>query len=312
MVLRDNWLPPTQETVMARKTTRKPLTEAEKTERQEALQAIHEELERKFAALTTSEEWIEALNFASKFYRYSFGNVLWLQYQALEREVAISHIASFNAWKKLDRSVRKGETSFRVLAPCRYKITDEKTGEDRWIVKGFKTVPVFDISQTDGEDVPDVAPVLLTEGGELGVLAQVEGLITAQGFATSYVPADELGGANGRTNHETKLVHVRNDVEVAQRIKTAVHELAHVLLHAPGQVDYSANRGRCEVEAESVAYVVLTHLGISADDYSLPYVAGWSGGEVKAIRATAETVIKTARTIIDALTGEHAEDEVAA
>ena len=102
-------------------------------------------------------------------------------------------------------------------------------------------------------------------------------------------------------------MRVRDDVGTNQALKTAVHELAHVLLHAPDVIDYRTDRKRCEVEAESVAYVVLTHLGIRADEYSLPYVAGWSGGDVAVVRSVGEAVIGTAHRVINAMSAEGGE-----
>jgi antirestriction protein ArdC len=259
-------------------------TPRSREERAEEIQAIQADLEAKVAALTTTEDWVHALDVAAKFHRYSLNNLLWLMMQGAEREMDVTQVAGFRAWQKLGRNVRKGEKSLKVLAPARYKVADERTGEDRWVV----------------------APALLTEGGEPAVLAKITDLIAARGFETLFVEPETLRGANGRTLFETKQVHVRNDVELAQRLKTAVHELAHVTLHSPEQINYASNQDRCEVEAESVAYVVLTHLGIAAEDYSLPYVAGWSRGDAKVVRASAETVVKAAREIVEALVGAEA------
>jgi antirestriction protein ArdC len=281
-------------------------TPRSREERAEEIQAIQADLEAKVAALTTTEDWVHALDVAAKFHRYSLNNLLWLMMQGAEREMDVTQVAGFRAWQKLGRNVRKGEKSLKVLAPARYKVADERTGEDRWVVRGFTVASVFDVSQTDGDDLPDVAPALLTEGGEPAVLAKITDLIAARGFETLFVEPETLRGANGRTLFETKQVHVRNDVELAQRLKTAVHELAHVTLHSPEQINYASNQDRCEVEAESVAYVVLTHLGIAAEDYSLPYVAGWSRGDAKVVRASAETVVKAAREIVEALVGAEA------
>lgn len=282
-------------------------TPADREARAAALADIQATIETKMAALTTSDDWKAALDFSAKFHRYSASNVMWLAIQADQRKMALSQVAGFKAWQAMGRQVRKGEKALTVLAPARYPVTDEKTGEKRWIVKGFTTASVFDISQTDGDEIPTVAPRLLVEGGDVGVLHAVFALIEEQGFETLFAWTDTLGAALGVTDFTDKQVKVRSDVEVAQQIKTAVHELAHVLLHEPSKVDYGSNRGRCEVEAESVAYVVLTHLGIAADDYSLPYVAGWSGGDTKVVKATADVVVKTAHQIIEALVGQQAE-----
>lgn len=75
-------------------------------------------------------------------------------------------------------------------------------------------------------------------------------------------------------------------------------ELAHVMLHEPSTLPTDHHRGRREVEAESVAYIVCRHAGLATDDYSLPYVAGWSGGDRDVVRETAERVTGCARTVL--------------
>lgn len=259
--------------------------------------AIHAELDAKLAALVTSDDWRAALDVAARFPRYSPNNVLWLMLQADQRGISLERVAGFKAWQALGRQVRKGETALRVLAPAKYKTTDEKTGEDRWQLRGFTTACVFDISQTDGDDLPDVRPDLLS--GDASGLDDVVALIRGAGFTFALVPPNELGSANGTTDHSTRSVVVRDDMSPTQTLKTTVHEYAHVLLH--GECGYRADRGRLEIEAESVAYVVLTHAGITPDGYSLPYVAGWATGDLDKIRATTETVITTAHRIITAL-----------
>lgn len=281
---------------------RPPLSAEERAERATEIKAIHDDLAAKFAGLTTSDEWTGYLAFAARFHRYSPFNVLWLSMQAAERGMPLSHVAGFRAWQKLGRQVRKGEKALKVLAPSRYKVTDETSGEDRWAVRGFTLASVFDASQTDGDPLPDLTPRLLADGGEQAVLDALVALTVAAGFTHTLVDPADLHGANGRTTWSERAVTVRNDVALAQTIKTTAHELAHVYLHDPAAPEpRRLSQDRIEVEAESVAYVVLTHLGITADDYSLPYVARWSGGDADAVSGTAEVVVKAAHRIIEAL-----------
>lgn len=275
-------------------------------ERAAQVKEIHDGLAEKLAAFTTTEQWTDYLATAAKFHRYSPFNVLWLQLQAAEREMDLSNVAGFRAWQKLKRQVRKGETSLKVLAPSRYKVEDEKTGEDRWVVRGFTMASVFDVSQTDGDPLPVMQPALLVDGGEQAVLDAIHDLIRAEGFTVVTKSQADMGGANGQTYWTPREVAYRDDVELAQAIKTSVHELAHVLLHDPdAPTPRRMERERMEVEAESVAYIVLTHLGITADDYSLPYVAAWSKGDGEAVQSTAQAVVATAHKVIEALDAEH-------
>jgi antirestriction protein ArdC len=261
---------------------------------------IINELEEKLAGFVTSDDWTRHLDVVSRFHQYSLNNVLWISAQAEQRGVDITRIAGFKTWQSLDRHVRKGERSFKVLAPCRYKSEDGE--EAKWVLRGFRVASVFDISQTDGAELFTIAPALL-QGRDMreDTFRAVVGQILGSGFSFSLVNPELLAGANGATLWEERRVLVRDDVGADQRLKTTVHELAHVLLHSPGRIDYRANRARCEVEAESVAYVVLRHLGIPADSYSLPYVATWSRGNAAIVRETAEIVSRTAHLVIATL-----------
>lgn len=290
-------------------------TTAKNDDRAEKIRAIQEDLNAKVSALRSSEEWIAALEVAAKFYRYSANNILLLLLQAEKRGIALSKVAGYRAWQALGRQVKGGEKGLQILAPARYKIDDPKNpGEKKWIVKGFTVAHVWDFSQTEGDDLPECAPELLVLGGEQPLLDRAVALIEGRGFTFQLAAPGStfLGSANGVTNYDDRCVIVRNDVSLAQTIKTTIHELAHVLLHDPATgLDYRANRERCEVEAESVAYVVLTHFGIDADEYSIPYVAGWSESKPETVKAAAEVVFQTARQVIDDLLGDVAQ-EVAA
>ena len=111
-----------------------------------------DQLTEGIANLTSSTQWQDYLNFQSRFHRYSFGNVLLI---ALQRPDA-TRVAGFNAWKKSNRFVRKGEKAIWILAPMVYKNPDAEEGEVDRVIRGFKFVPVFDVAQTDGEELPTV------------------------------------------------------------------------------------------------------------------------------------------------------------
>jgi antirestriction protein ArdC len=255
---------------------------------------LHLELESKILALVSGDGWAAFLETAARFHSYSASNVLLILSQCPHA----SRVAGFRAWQGLGRQVRRGERSIKILAPARYKTTDETTGETRWAVRGFTVANVFDLSQTDGAELPDVRPVLLTGAGFAELYAGLAAQVVAAGFR---VERGECAGANGFTDFERRVVRVRDDVEPAQAVKTLAHELAHVLLHSPQKITYATNRALCEVEAESVAYVVCTSAGVATDDYSLPYVARWANGDPAIVRATADRVIKSAQSIIAGL-----------
>lgn len=255
---------------------------------------LHQDLQAKLSTLVEGDDWADFLRCASRFHSYSASNVLLILGQCPEA----TRVAGFKAWQKLGRQVRYGQKSIKILAPARYKITDEATGEDRYALRGFTVAHVFDVSQTDGQELPDVAPVLLS-GDDCADL--YDGLVAQVWAAGFTVERGDCHGANGCTDFETRTVRVRADVEPAQATKTLAHELAHVLLHAPDKITYGMNRPLCEVEAESVAYIVCSNSGLVSDDYSLPYVARWSGGDPAIVKATADRVVKTAQAVIAGL-----------
>lgn len=180
----------------------------------------------------------------------------------------------------------------KIFAPMAKKDDDGNVS-----VFGFKVTTVFDVSQTDGDPLPDMGgPVLLEGDGDDELREAFQLMIQDQGFTVGYGP---LGGPNGWTKHKTKEVMIESDIDDAQATKTMCHELAHVLLH--GDRTVFDCRGRVEVEAESVAYVVCAAAGVDTSQYSVKYVAGWAeetDDPAKAMLATAEVVVKKARTIL--------------
>jgi antirestriction protein ArdC len=241
------------------------------------------------AKLTTSAEWLHYLDFQSRFHSYSFGNVLLI---AAQRPTA-SRVAGFHAWRKLGRHVLKGEKAIWILAPMVYKRDDAAADDDERVIRGFKYVPVFDVEQTDGEELPSVCNRL--DGDDpSGIFARLVSVAQSLGFT---VEVTELpGSTNGDCSHLEHRIRVRVGNSPAQQVKTLAHEIAHAILHA----DYD-NRALAELEAESTAYVVCNSLGIDSSDYSLGYVSVWAGGgdaAAAAIKASGERIQKTAAQIL--------------
>lgn len=268
-------------------------------ERRARLDSAHAEMTAAVEALSSSQDWQAFLSFASKLHAYSAGNRMWLFQQAMVRGWdELGHVAGFRTWLSLGRHVRKGERGLQVLAPVRIKVRDEETGAERWIVRGFKVEHVFAACQTDGDgEIPQpMRPTLLAGDGPAGAWTALVAQVEARGFS---VERSALFPANGTTSFTTRKVTVADRLEDAAAVKTLAHELAHVLLHE--HADYHQNRGRCEVEAESVAFLVCAELGLSSDAYSFPYVATWAGGDAKVVTAAADTALRCAASILEAV-----------
>ena len=276
------------------------------------VEQAHDQLVARVESLTTSAQWLDYLACAAKFHSYSANNVLLIQMQRPDA----TRVAGFHTWKALGRSVKKGSSGIAILCPCVYRHQIEDEGADETTARsrlaGFRIGYVFDIADTDGADLPDVADIVQHPKGEApdGMFEALAAQVEAAGFS---VKADEhlddsLGTAWGRTNYGDRTVTVRSTADPAGRCKTLAHELAHVLLH---EHQLYSHRGTVEIEAESVAYIVSAHCGLDTSSYSAGYLASWSGGNEEQIMATAGRVLTCARGIIAALQGASAE-EVAA
>ena len=201
--------------------------------------------------LLDSKAWQEALRFKTKFYSYSFNNALLIYLQRPDASL----VAGYRRWQELGRQVRKGETSIAILAPIVRRVEGQKEGEDEKQVVGFRSARVFDVSQTDGEPLPEVPqPVLLTDDGEAVrvALVRAEALAAAKGFPIVY--GELHGSALGSFSVTKRVIKVRSDLPPLQTLKTLVHELAHGLMHADPKAD--DKRHLVELEAESCAFLV--------------------------------------------------------
>lgn len=265
--------------------------------RSDKLTETHERLVQAVEELASGDDWIRFLDTAKRFHNYSTSNLFLILVQRPDA----TRVAGFQTWKKLGRYVRAGEKGIAILAPCVYgprradEATDTADAGPARVLRGFRVVHVFDIAQTDGEPLPQVAgPELLAGDAPTALWDLLAAQVGAAGFR---LERGSCGSANGRTDYTTRSVTVRDDVDSAQATKTLAHELAHVLLH-DGCEYPNGCRGRAEVEAESVAYVVCSTAGLATENYSFPYVAHWAVGDTELVRTTADKVITTARTIL--------------
>ncbi|HEX2174077.1 MAG TPA: hypothetical protein VHH12_16725 [Mycobacterium sp.] len=165
-------------------------------------------------------------------------------------------------------------------------------------MRGFRVADVFDVAQTDGDNVqPPARPQLLEGEAPAGLWDSLARQVAAAGFTLT--PGDIPSAANGTTNFATGTVTIAADLSAAQATKTLAHEVAHTAMH--NGTEYATGcRGQAEIEAESVAYIVCQVAGLTTATYSFGYVAHWAGGDPNAIRQTADRVIATARAILTA------------
>ena len=291
------------------------------------LKEITDRLEQGIKELFDSDRYKEYLRVMSKFHNYSFNNTLLIAMQKPDASL----VAGFQSWKNsFKRNVVKGEKGIKILAPSPFKIKQEMEkidpatqkpiiGADGKPVKeekeitipAFKVVSVFDVSQTEGKELPDIAVDMLTEDVERfkDVFAALE--------KTSPVPIGFekiAGNSHGYYHLEEKRIAIDEGMSELQTIKTAIHEIAHAKLHdidpnAPKEEQAGRpDRRTREVQAESVAYAVCQHYGLDTSDYSFGYVAGWSSGrELDELKSSLETIRSTAAEIINSI-DEHLQE----
>ena len=281
---------------------------------------ITDKLEQGIKKLFESERFKEYLRTMSKFYNYSFNNTLLIAMQKPEA----TYVAGYTSWQRnFDRQVMKGEKGIKILAPAPYKAQEEREKIDPLTQKpvigadgkavtetvevlrpAFKVVSVFDVSQTDGKELPDIIVDELK-----GTVENYEAFFDAL-RQESPVPIsfeDIPGGAKGFFSPVESRIAIQEGMSEIQTVKTAIHEIAHAKLHAVKPDEKAApedkkDRHTKEVEAESVAYTVCQRYGIETSDYSFGYIAGWSSGkETKELKSSLDTIRKTAAEMIEGI-----------
>ena len=292
----------------------------------EKLKEITDRLEQGIAELFDSERYKEYLKVMSKFHNYSFRNTVLIAMQKPDASL----VAGFSAWKNnFERNVMKGQKGIKIIAPSPYKIKQEMqkidphtqkpiigkdgkpvTEEKEITIPAYKVVSVFDVSQTEGKELPDIAVDELT-----GDVDRYKDFFAAL-EKTSPVPIafeNIEGGSHGYYHLEDKRIAINEGMSELQTLKTAIHEIAHAKLHdvdlnAPLEEQNRVDRRSREVQAESVAYTVCQHFGLDTSDYSFGYVAGWSSGkEMTELKASLETIQATAKELITEIEGHFTE-----
>jgi len=252
------------------------------------------ELERGLEEFQSSDMWKNYLDTISVFHNYSPCNCLLIKLQY----PSATFVAGFNVWKKLGRFVKKGEKGIAILAPVYKNFTrqvETVNGEieeiEETVLIGFRTVYVFDITQTEGKELNLSIYHPLKGQAPEDLITSIENIIFSIGYSITY---GDCGKAEGYTNSIQKLVFINNTREPLTQLATLVHELAHILLHNPTQL----SRDEQEFEAESVAYVVLKSLGIEIGQSAFAYITVWHP-TLKDFLERAERVRIAANNILD-------------
>ena len=283
------------------------------------MKEITDRLEQGILELYESDRYADYLRTMSKFHDYSLNNTILIAMQGGNL------VKGYKQWEKeFDRHVKPGEKAIKILAPSPFTVKKQVekidpdtqkpvfdkdgkpvTEEKEIKIPAFRVVSVFDISQTEGKELPALTYELT------GNVEQYKDFFAALEKTSPFAMGFEAlsGGVKGRCNYEEKRIIINEGMDELQNIKTAIHEIAHATLHdidkdAPERPD----RRTREVQAESVAYAVCQHYGLDTSDYSFGYIAGWSSGkELAELKGSLETIRSTAASLIDTIDGHFAE-----
>lgn len=256
-------------------------TEAVKELADTALKELHASL-----AAGKSERLERLLDFFSKFHDYSWGNCMLIATQFPDA----TYVAGFRKWLALGRHVRKGETGIGIIAPMAFRKEDAE-GDSREL-RGFRAVHVFDVSQTEGDELPTHATI---QGEPAEMLGRLEAVVQGSGIKLAYEPIPS--GAQG-VSRLGEIV-IASGLDEPERFAVLVHELAHERLHDLQRRKETTKTVR-ETEAEAVAYVVCRAVGLDPSTRSADYIQLYDG-TAETLAGSLEAIQKTARQIIGEL-----------
>jgi len=268
-------------------------------DRQAEAEALHASIVEQVQQLADSGQWRAFLEFARSFHNYSLNNLLLI----LAQKPDATMVAGFRQWQAKGRQVRKGEKSIKIFGYREKKTEtaadDDTSSDEGRVVRYFPTLSVFDIAQTDpiegADPLPSDPTQQLTGDQDHGLIAPLSDHLESRGWTISREP---LTRASGYTDPKTLRVILAEGISVEQSAKTLIHETAHIeLRHIDSVEEYRLHRGRMEVEAESVAFVVAGLCGFDTSAYSIGYIAGWSDEDVTVIRDSASRVLAAVHSI---------------
>jgi len=238
-----------------------------------------------------SEALAGYLRAIGRFHRYSLHNVMLIASQ----KPSASYVAGFRTWNGLGRFVKKGEKGILILAPIlrRKPETEEDQEESSSSIAGFRAVYVFDVSQTDGQELPQIGAV---HGDPQEHATRLHSFAERQSIVVEY--SDQIAPARG-VSSGGKITLLPGQ-SPAEEFSTLAHELAHELLHRGDRRESTSRRIR-ETEAEATAFVVCHAVGLETGSAACDYIQLWNG-DAQLLTESLEHVRRAASQILSALT----------
>ncbi len=276
---------------------------------QEEMDSLTEMVDERFASFLKEGRYKDVLILMGNLSSYSLRNQLFI----LSQKEEATTVHGLRGWNKLGRFVKKGEKGIKILQPIRKK----KEGEEEKSCLGFRVGYVFDLSQTDGEELRAFRfdEEALVEKKE-AIIYGLKGVAQKHGYRLAYASEKELGkDCYGLCDHKAKLIKVKERLGDVQEISTLAHECGHALAHASPRSDFegllnSEKREIKEVEAESIACIVCAYLGLETENFNFSYIASWAKGDIAKFRKNLDLVSNCAKELINSIKeGLHEENE---
>lgn len=255
------------------------------SDRKQKTESLSNELQAAVMHLRQTQDCREFLRLMASLPRYSVNNLLLIAHQ----KPSATMVMGYRAWQKFGRHVKAGEHGIRIFAPMtgRKKTADKdkKDDEEEQFISpeekedhyfhGFRTVSVFDVSQTEGKELPDLACSSAGFKGDYPDFDATIEKIRSLNPETSVTFVERESDANGWFSPHENSISVCSDMSQTETIRTLIHEEAHSRLHCQGGDEEASGTDVKECEAEGISYVVCRMLGIDTASYAVPYITGW-------------------------------------
>lgn len=296
---------------------------------QEEVDKILKEIDEKLTGFIKSDKFKDVLLMMGNLGKYSFTNIIYI---LLQNPDAVT-VNGMKQWNYLGRSIKPGEKSIKIFAPIKETVMQDVLDKDgnptlddegnpvkkkKETVKGFKPSFVFDISQTKGREfqaykMDEKTPV---EDKEI-IMRGLTQVVAKKGFTVEYADQKTLGkGCYGQCNRKDKKILLLEGMSDLQTVSTMVHECGHALAHTPYRSSFeglteSEKREIKEVEAESIACVVCSHLGLDTENFNFSYISGWAEGDVSKFRKNMDVIGQYAGELIGGIEDSFQQDRIA-
>ncbi len=267
---------------------------------EEEMDSLREKVDGRFASFLKEGRYKDVLLSMGNLSSYSLTNQLYI----LSQKPEATTVRGLRGWNKLGRFVKKGEKGIKILQPIRRK---KEEGEEKSCL-GFRMGYVFDLSQTEGEELETFTldgEALVESKGK--IKEGMRNVVEKEGYRLTYASKEELGeNCYGLCNHKAKTIKLREGLSDLQEISTLAHECGHALAHGSSREDFegllpSERREIKEVEAESIACIVCAYLGLDTENFNFSYIASWASGDIKKFRKNLELVSRCAKELINGI-----------